>query len=71
MGQPHHGHARLPRPRHRNADPRPAAAKALRKDQTPHQPHHDEEHPRPGDIPALHYLLTVIRRSVWEKLADY
>lgn len=62
MGELDNGHAGVAGAGHGDADARPAAAQALRPHQAPHQPHHDEEHPRTGYLPALYYLLTAICR---------
>lgn len=64
MGEPHNGHAGLAGPGDGDADPRPAAAQALRPHQTAHLAHHDEEHPRPGAVPAVHHLLAAVCRLV-------
>lgn len=62
MGKLDHGHAGVPGAGDGDADARPAAAQAVRPDQAPHQSHHDEEHPRTGHLPALHYILASICR---------
>lgn len=65
MGEPDYGHAGVSSTGHGDAHARPAAAQALRPHQTPDQPHHDEEHPGTGHLPAVHHILTAVCRSVY------
>lgn len=64
VGEPDHGHARLAGAGHRDADARPAAAQAVRPHQAADLAHHDEEHHRPGHLPADRHLCAAVRRYV-------
>lgn len=62
MGEPDHGHPRLAGPRHRDAHLGPSAAEALRPDETPHIPDHDEKHLRARRLPTHHHLFPTLCR---------
>ncbi|XP_059924195.1 plasma membrane calcium-transporting ATPase 1-like isoform X5 [Gadus macrocephalus] len=61
VGQPDHGHPGLPGPGHRAPHRVSSAAPALRPQQAPHLPHHDEEHPGTRHLPARHHLHPPLR----------
>lgn len=62
VGELDHGHARFAGPGHGNADPRLAAAKTLRTNETTHFTNNDEKHFGTGCLPAnCHFHPAVLR----------